>query len=192
MSFLSNIFGRNNHSSNNGSETEHAQQFHNEPDLKSFENIFVNPEPPVQEKESETNAVSGLEAFLSCDYFKMGFEEGYKTHSAEAKTARINVIKSEFRLIMSRKIDQLRQEMLTLENHLIDVEGIDQRLEKKILKRIGYIKERCVENEKEKALSVEDEGLVMESIHKFTDGFIKGTQMYTEEKLLASSTGMFD
>ncbi len=191
MSFFSNIFNGNDHASNNGSETKQAQQFHSEPDLRSFENIFVNPEPPIQENNAEPITGSGLEEFLARDYFKMGYEDGYKTHSAEAKIASINVIKSKFKMIMSRKIDQLRQELLTIENHLIDVEGIDQRLEKKILKRVEYIKERCKENEKEKVLSTESEGLVAESIHKFTDGFIKGTQMYIEEKLLATSTGMF-
>lgn len=192
MSFFSNIFGRNGHKTQNGSEAEFTHSFQGEPDMKSFENIFVNPEPPAKEKETNQRIGSGLEEFLVREYFQMGYEEGYKTHSAEAKNARINVIKSEFRQIMSRKIDQLRQEVLALEDHLIDVEGVDQRLEKKIIKRIDYIKERCDEYEKEKALSVEDEGLVMEAIHKFTDGFIKGTQMYTEESLLASSTGMFD
>lgn len=192
MSFFSNILNGNNHVSNNGSETKQAQEFHGDPDLRSFENIFVNPEPPIQEKNAEPIAGSGLEEFLARDYFKKGYEEGYKTHSAEAKTTSINVIKSEFKMIMSRKIDQLRQELLTIENHLIDVEGIDQRLEKKILKRIEYIKERCEQNEKEKVLATKGEGLIAESIHKFTDGFIRGTQMYMEEKLLATSTGMFD
>ena len=188
MSFLSNLFG-NNHKSN-ANEGEHLQV--EASDLSSFGNLFVNPEPPGETESKEHTEKVALDEFLSRDYYRMGFEEGYKTHTSEAKSARINVIKAEFRLIISRKIDQLRQEMLTLEDHLIDVEGMDERLDRKLRRRMEYMQERCSEYENEKALSVEDEGIVMESIHKFNDGFVRGTQMYMEEKLLASSTGLFD
>lgn len=192
MSFFSNIFGKNGKKSINGLETGQSDPLLTGPNLKSFENIFVNPEPPVQEKADNQSSESALEEFLARDYYAMGYDEGYKTHSAEAKINHINVIKATFRQIMSRKIDQLRQEVLSLENYLIDVEGDDKRLEMKLNNRIKYIMDRCGELEKEKALSVDDEGLVMEPINKFANGFAKGLQIYTEEKLLASSTGMFD
>lgn len=164
----------------------------NELDEQRFENIFVNKEGPTKDVIKTAKASSLLEEFLKRYYFRFGFNDGYNTHSADVKNSKANIIKSEFRNLLSQKIEELRKGLLELEDHLINIEGMDERLEKKLRKRIDYAKEKCQDMESEKALSALDEGIVMECIHKFNDGYIAGTQQFLDENLLANTNGLFD
>ncbi len=155
-----------------------------------LKNIFVNPEPPVDDQvEKDGNAIK---QFLDQDFLSKGYNDGYSSHSAETMKNQVKVIKNEFRYILSRKVDDLRQEILGFEDHLINIEGIEGRLEKQILKRLSYLQDCIQEIVKEKELSAEDEGLVMTAVYKYHEGFIRGIEAYQEEKLLAACTGLFN
>jgi len=189
MSFLKNIFGKNN-AGNSTNGALNSIPFSAPSEDQLLKNLFVNPEPPVNEPVEA--AANGISAFLDQDFFSKGYNDGYTSHSADTMKNQVDVIKAEFRLMMSRKIDEIRQEMLEMENHLINIDGVEERLEKQVQKRLEYLLEMKNDLEAEKALSALDEGMVMASVHKYREGFVRGLQTYQEEKMLASSTGMFN
>ncbi len=190
MSFLFQIFGTRKPEELDTNNINMEKKTENAMDEQRFENVFVNSEEPIKEIAPKTS--NQLDDFLQHDYYRQGFNDGYNTHSSDVMKSKVNVIKSEFRNLISHKIDNLRKGILNLEDHLINVEGMDERLEKKLRKRIDYEKEKCQDLEGEKALSALDEGIVMECIHKFNDGYIAGTQQFLDENMLANANGLFD
>lgn len=187
MSFLKKIFGKSNVESK-------SDGFDNLPlnslaDDQLLKDIFVNPAPPVPNQIAMSP--KGIKAFLDKDFHSMGYSDGYTSHSAESMKNQVDVIKSEFRKVLSEKIDELRQEMLEMESHLINIEGVDVRLEKQVQKTLEYFEEMKNDLEAEKALSALDEGMVMVGVHKYREGFVRGLMAFQEEKMLGSSTGMF-
>ncbi len=190
MTFLNQIFRSKKTDSTTNNSEEMQNNFMDELDDRRFENIFVNKDEPVREETRKS--ISPLDEFIERDHYRMGFNDGYNTHSTDAMRGKANIIKSEFRNLLSHKIEELRKLVLELEDHFINVEGMDERMEKKLQKRIDYTKEKCQDLESEKALSVVDEGMVMQCIHKYNDGYLAGTQQYIDENLLANTNGLFD
>lgn len=189
MNLLNRLFGkRNSEETISGAATPTTMNQTEEDQI--LKNIFVNPEPPIAERVDGFE--NGIKRFLDQNFFKSGYNDGYSTHSSETLKNQLAVIKSEFRYLLSRKIDEIRLEILEMNDHLINIEGVEERLEKQVQKRLDYLRERINDLENEKALSAEDEGLVMAGVYKYREGFIRGLQTYQEEKLIASSTGMFN
>lgn len=100
-------------------------------------------------------------------------------------------MKADFRYNLNLKIDQARQEILKLENHRINVEGMSERLVKQLDNQINAMRSNVAELEAEIALADIDQGYVMIGVYQYRDGFIRGTEAYQEEKLIAGSTGLF-
>lgn len=159
------------------------------PDVNGLESLFVNPEPPAPPR---SELPGGIKQFLSGDFFIVGKEDGYLTHSAEVMESKLKVIKADFRNLLSEKIDSVRQEMLELEDHLINIEGVEKRLEKQVKRRLDHYQENKNDLEAEKGLATIDEGHIMLCLHRYREGFIRGIQQYQEEKILASSTGLYN
>ena len=58
--------------------------------------------------------------------------------------------------------------------------------------RMNLINKNIQELKTQIELSSVDEGMVMVAIHKYRDGFIKGTGAYQMEKNIGISTGLFN
>lgn len=157
-----------------------------------LEDLFVNNNPPTQELEQTADNPESLKAWLEQDFSRKGFEDGYYGHSSEILENKIRSIKSDFRYRLDLKIDAARQEVMSLESHKIDVEGMSESMSRKAVLKVDTIKANITELEAEIALASIDEGHVMIAIHQFRDGFLRGTEAYQEEKLIAGSTGLFN
>jgi len=163
-----------------------------EDNVNVLEGLFVNNNPPSQANESSQENSTGLKAYLEQDFFRKGHDDGYNGHSAELLENKILSMKADFRYNLTLKMDLARQEVLKLENHKINIEGMSERLVRQIDNQINSIRFNINELEAEIALSSLNEGLAMIAINQFRDGFIRGTEAYQEEKLIAGSTGLFN
>jgi len=190
MSLFSKIFGKTNtESSTSNNQTVDTMT---EDNVNVLEGLFVNNNPPAQAIETGIENITGLKAYLEQDFFRKGFDDGYNGHSAELLENKILSMKADFRYNLTLKIDTARQEVVKLENHRINVEGMSGRLVKQIDNQVAAIRSNITELEAEIALSTVNEGMAMIPIHQYRDGFIRGTEAYQEEKLIAGSTGFFN
>jgi len=191
MNFFNKLFGQEkmgDHTNGNGAALNSTAVEAN--DINVLEDIFVDSKPPVAETVQQSPA--GLQLYLEQDFFRKGYEDGHSWHSAEMLENKIKSLKADFRYNVSLKTEQVRQEILELEKHKINIEGMSARMEKQLNAKIASLQFVIDKLETEKALSAEDEGLSMIGIHQYRDGFIRGTESYQQEKLIASSTGMFN
>jgi len=189
MSWFSNFFGRSNRPAatdpNPGTVAMAGE------DINVLEDLFINNQPPAEATEKAVEDATSLKNYLEQDFFRKGFEDGYNGHAAELLENKILSMKADFRYNLNLKIDQARQEILKLENHRISVEGMSDRLIRQIDNQINAMKSNISELEAEIALADIDQGYVMIGVYQYRDGFIRGTEAYQEEKLIAGSTGLF-
>lgn len=190
MSWFSTFFGKSD-SNNATAGNVHATETLADDNINVLEGLFVNNQAPVLAREMEVDQSSSLKAYLEQDFFRKGFDDGYNGHSAELLENKIKSMKADFRYNLNLKIDATRQEILKLENHKINVEGMSDRLVRQIDNQINAIKANATELEAEIAMATIDQGYVMIGIHQYRDGFIRGTEAYQEEKVIAGSTGLF-
>jgi len=156
-----------------------------------MEDLFVNHVPPTGYEEPVSKGVM-LEAYLKQDFNRKGYDDGYNYHSSEMLENRLKLLRADFRLTIDLKLDQTRQEILKLENHKVDMEGLSERLVKQLENKVATLLENVKRLESEKGKSSMDEGLVMTCIHNYRDGFMRGSDAYMEEKIIASCTGLFN
>lgn len=190
MNWFSKLFGKSN--SNEAAAINNSTDTMMEDDVNVLEDLFVNSNPPAQITEPITENSAGLKTYLEQDFFRKGYDDGYNWHSAELLENKLLSMKADFRYSINLKIDAARQEVVKLENHKINVEGMSERLVKQIDNQVNSIRFNITELEAEIALSTLNEGLAMIAIHQYRDGFIRGTEAYLEEKMIAGSTGFFN
>jgi hypothetical protein len=190
MSWFSNVFGKSN-SNNAMIANNHSSDTLTEDNINVLEGLFVNNQPPVELEKREGENSSSLKTYLEQDFLRKGFEDGYNGHASELLENKIKSMKADFRYNLNLKIDQIRQEILKLENHKINVEGMSERLVQQLDNQINTFQANMTELEAEVALADIEQGYVMIGIFQYRDGFIRGTEAYQEEKIIAGSTGLF-
>jgi len=190
MSWFAKIFGKvNNESFTIDNQSTDSS---NNDNINVLEDLFVNNNPPIPIEEQVTENSNSLKTYFEQDFFRKGHDDGYDGHSAELLDNKIRSFKADFRYNLNLKIDLAKQEVVKLENHKIDMEGMSDKMVKQIDNHVNAIKVNINEIEAEIALSSIDEGLVMISIHQYRDGFIRGTKAYQDEKFIAGSTSLFN
>lgn len=188
MSFLKNLFGKTNPET---ATTDVLNPVKNEESSFNVnENLFVNHTPPKMEEEA-AKVESMIQIFLGLDYFGNGYKDGYNRHSNEILEIRIRAIKSDFRMNLDLKIDQVNQDILNLENHKVEIREMSGELAEQFEIKLNGKREIVARINKEKERSALDDGLVMTCIHKYREGYLQGTNAYMEEKMFAASTGLF-
>jgi hypothetical protein len=189
MKFLNKFFGSNPSTTNTNVQLveESTQQ---ESHSNKLQQLFMDNEPPSISP-SMTNKRNKLQEFLDADYSTRGFADGYEHHNTELLDQKVLIFKSEFRQIVDEEIDLRKQEVYKLRNQLIETHGLSERLMEQLKLRIDEYKDVISKFELEKQLSAEDEGLIMNSIHKYREGYIRGCKDWHEVKLFAQSTGLF-
>jgi hypothetical protein len=155
------------------------------------ENIFVDNTPPSAKSDIQpVNA--GIQEFLNHNFEGEGYNDGYNLHSNDMLENKIKLIKANFRYKLDIKADQVRNEILNLENKKLEINGLLEQMEVRIENHISEKRYILQKLKTEKELSSVDEGLVMTCIYKYREGYIKGTNAYLEEELIASNKGLFN
>lgn len=190
MSFFKKFFSNHNGASvlTNSNQTEEK----NIQDILIPEELFVDKVGPEQTVNEANNGGITLNVFLEQDFQREGYYDGYTYHSKEIQMLRIKALKASFRQLIDQLIDQREIEILKLKNHGIDIENLSDRLTRQLENNLAEIRRLIERLEKEKELSAIDEGLIMKAIHDYNEGFIRGSEVYQEEKILASSSGLFN
>lgn len=164
----------------------------NDQSFNIMEDLFVDNNPPQSEIIPQEKSISSITSFLNQDYFLMGYNDGYRNHSDEILKSTSLRIKADFRMQIDMIIDQKRNKRLEMMNMQAETGRISESLNQQIANICRDLDESIETLKTEKQNSVDDEGWVMKAIHKYREGFIKGTGKYQEEKLLAISTGLFN
>ncbi len=186
MNWLTKLFNRS--GNNHNQVTDHR----NADDINVLEDLFINNKAPEADSLLTTTSEGSLKAYLEQDFCRKGYEDGYNGHSFELLKNKILSIKADFRYNLGLKIDLARQDILKLQNHRTNMEGMSERLVMQIDNQVTAINFNITELEAEIALSTIDSGHVMIAIHQYRDGYLRGAEAYQEEKLIAGSTGLFN
>ena len=189
MKFFSKLFGSKQTNSNNIVQATETNTHEAMPD-NLFRDLFADTQQPTSSNAS-TMKNNRLQDFLGADYNAKGFSDGYEYHSTELLEHKIHIFKAEFRQILDETIDQRKQDVFLLRNQLIETRGLSERLIEQIELRIAEFKDVIAKLQREKEFSVEDEGLVMKTIHQYREGYLRGCRDWHEVKLFAQSTGLF-
>jgi hypothetical protein len=156
------------------------------------EDLFVDHHAPefVQNEEKVTGI--GIQAFLEQDFHHTGYNDGYNYHNQEIMLNRIKGIKETFRLLIDFTIERKRQKLLELRSHGIEIDGLSERIKRKVEAIETTYRDMIERLDREKERSADEEGWVMKPIYDYRDGFLRGAEQYNEEKIFATSTGMFN
>lgn len=154
--------------------------------------LFMDTEDPgVQASSAREEEAGRIEKFLRVDYEWYGYSEGYATPSADFLEVKLRTIRNRFRTEVDKCLDERRVDISELKLHRIRMKGISEIIQKEIEEKLGHLESEVQELERQKVLSVDDEGLVSCPVTLYRLGFMRGVERYNLEKLLAPSTGLF-
>lgn len=157
----------------------------------SFEDLFIDATPPSPRPDSKVKA-SKLSSFINEDLHCSGFNDGYMLHSNSVLDFKLKSVKADFRIIVDEIIDQKKSEVYSLKNQMIETAGISPNIQAQLENLIKEIQGNIIQLEREKELSVSDEGLVAKPLYSYKIGFMKGLEQYQAEKLMFQSTSIFN
>ena len=155
------------------------------------ETLFVENAAP-ESQESENRKVSLLQQYLDTNFELIGYNEGYRSGNAEYQDRILSRIKADFRLVLDKEMDCLRNQANELKLHMIRVTGISAILEKQVGEKLSQIESQMHALDIQKVLSVDDEGFIAIPVTHFRSGFLRGVEQYQMEKFFASSTSLFN
>jgi uncharacterized membrane protein len=147
--------------------------------------------PTITAVSTSNQGPSQIRSFLNRDYNNIGYTDGYEHHNSETLAQKLLMLKSEFRQIADEAIDERQQEIFQLRKQHVQTRNLSPRLSEQIELQIAEVETKVAKLEQEKALSTEDEGLVMRVIHAYRDGFLRGSQDWHEVSIFARRTGLF-
>jgi hypothetical protein len=153
--------------------------------------LFMDTEEPGVQASPAREEEGGFEKFLRVDYEWYGYSEGYATPSADYLEVKLRTIRNRFRTEVDKCLDERRVDISALRLHRIRMKGISEIIQKEIEEKLGQLESEVQELERQKVLSVDDEGLVSGPVTLYRLGFMRGVDRYNLEKLLAPSTGLF-
>lgn len=158
--------------------------------------LFIDNEPPVIEQptafqpeiEQKKQKPQGvIESFLSRDYKTIGLFDGFEYHSQEALENAKRKIRTEFQFIMDRLIDEKTEKKFQTRTMLTNVINISPEAKQNLEILIEELNASIERLERQKSLSVEDEGWVMNAIHPYQQGFVQGLNDWVLGEQLISS-----
>lgn len=194
MSIFKNLFG-----SNGKTETHLVSQepIISDPINNSTENWlktnFADLEPPVAESQQQTQSSSKVSEFLNRNYESKGINDGYEFGTHELLENSIKKIKSEFLISIDQMIEDKKLSILKLSTQKLAVGTIAPTVTHQLEASIVETNNSVSELQKQKGLSSENEGWVMNAVHSYKDGFIRGLLSKTEEDdLLSPISNLFN
>ncbi len=154
--------------------------------------VFVDAnDPSIEPVVSEVKSSSRLDKFLRVDYEWYGYADGYANPSNDFLDKKLRSLRSEFRLVLDRNLDELRSRAAEGRLYLVSISGMPGKMEEEIKEKIHQLEVAIHALQNQKELSIDDEGMVASAIHRYSIGFTKGVNQYQREKFLGGSTGLF-
>ncbi len=149
--------------------------------------LFIDNEAPQPEKQAATETESKITVFLNRNYQSMGINDGYEYHSQETLETAKKKIRAEFQLIVDQSIQEKFGNRLQMKNLVVDVAKVSDDARQKLENTIEELNSSLNILQKQKELSAENEGWVMNAVHSYHQGFVQGLNDYISgENLLYS------
>lgn len=140
------------------------------------EELFLDRTPPSPDEPELPETESPIAAFLRRDYAGMGMHDGFEYHHQEHLQVMRRRIKAEYLTLLDQVILERRDLRRRLQDRMIDVASISHEMHSKlqlVLEEMHYILDIL---ERQKKLAIEDEGWLMQALHAYQQGFLKGVQ----------------
>ncbi len=153
--------------------------------------LFIDNEaPPVEQQVEQTQ--SKITLFLNRNYYSMGINDGYEHHSQETLEIGKKKIRADFQLIIDQSIQEKFERRLQMKNLIVDVTKISDDTTQKLENIVEELNSSLNSLQKQKELSAENEGWVINTIHSYHQGFVQGLNDYIAGENLLSSTNIFN
>ncbi len=149
--------------------------------------IFIDNEVPQPERELTEETKSKITLFLERNYHSMGINDGYEYHSHETLEMGKKKIRAEFQLIVDQTIQEKSERRLQLRMLIVNVEKIAEETKRNLELTIEELNSSIALLQKQKELSAENEGWVMNAIHSYHQGFVQGLSDYIAGENLLNS-----
>jgi hypothetical protein len=117
----------------------------------------------------------------------MGINDGYEYHSLETLETGKKKIRAEFQLIVDQCIQEKFASRLQMRNLIVDVSKVSDDARQKLENTVEELNSSLALLEKQKELSAENEGWVMNAIHSYHQGFVQGLNDYIAGENLLNS-----
>lgn len=176
MSIFKNLFGGN-------KKTEPESSTFASPDTTIVEaqeenippvDLFIDNEVPQPEQQVAPESQNIITVFLNRNYQAMGINDGYEYHSQEAMETAKKKIRAEYQLIIDQSMQEKLASRLQLKNMIVDVKNISADARQKLENTVEELNSSLSILQKQKELSAENEGWVMNAIHSYHQGFVQG------------------
>ncbi len=188
MNIISKLFGKNKTKIQQNSTVQETVDISDSSTINSAPDIdlSVDAEEPLMSSKNEPKQ-SRLNQFLNRNYQAIGVYEGFEYHSSDQLKLGKSKIEAEFRLLIDIEIQEKVETRLQLENLITDVGLISPLVLQKLQNTLQKLIEVTDNLERQKCLSIEEDGWVMNAIYNYHQGFTRGLSDYIEsEKLLNS------
>ena len=136
--------------------------------------LFIDNEVPQPERLATAETQSIITVFLNRNYHSIGINDGYEYHSQETLETGKKKIRAEFQFIVDQEIETMSQQKLKMRTLVIDVTKISDEARQKLELTIEEVNTSLSKLEKQKELSAENEGWVMNLIHSYHQGYVQG------------------
>lgn len=152
--------------------------------------LFIDNEPP-QSDEKLVEQQSKINLFLNRNYHALGVNDGYEYHSQETLEIGKKKIRAEFQLIIDQSIQEKYTSRLQIKNLIVDVAKLSEDVKQKLENTIEELNSSLELLQKQKELTIENEGWVMNAVHSYQQGFIQGLNDFLESENLLNSIKNF-
>jgi hypothetical protein len=189
MNFFSRLFGSNKNSNVdavNPSANQEKVVDESNVEAPSVE-LFIDSEQPQHSNVVQPTQQSKITWFLDRNHHALGIRDGYEYRSSETLDTGKRKMRAEFQLILDRQIQEKQQKRLQLEHLAIDVTAVSPLTLQKLQKTIADLDTSIELLYKQKELSIENEGWVMNAIHSYHQGFTQGLNDYIAGEELLNS-----
>lgn len=153
--------------------------------------LIEKEEPQVQSEVEHATKKIGLSVFFGRDFFMKGYQDGYRYHSAEVFDNSLRAIRSDFRHIVVKLVDDKIKDLSRLRMQKAEIRNYSLKEAEKIDVRILELESALERLEQEQELASLGEGMVSSAINLYRDGFGRGVAKYNDEKLLLTNSSLF-
>lgn len=195
MNILKTIFGssnKNEHLSAKAFAPQETSVVESLPENTPPIELFIDNEPPQgQQQKTPSDSKSKISTFLERNYHSIGINDGYEYHSFETLETGKKKIRAEFQLIIDQMIQEKSERRLQLKMMIVNVEKIADETRRNLELTIDELNTSIELLNKQKELSSENEGWVMNAIHSYHQGFVQGLNDFIASESLLNSIKNF-
>jgi hypothetical protein len=151
------------------------------------ESLFADKEKPSSFDASDRPEEPTLLKFLHANYKSKGINDGFEHHSTEILELAKLEIKTEFRFLVDKTIENLNLFLSEKRIAYAGIKDLSPELTNKLEISIEADEKKIDDLKYQKELSAMDEGWVMKSVRSYEIGFMEGAKTFIEGETFLKS-----